>query len=159
MKTLLLILALLQSIVACSRDTILLVDVFAIGCDAPPVFVKNHGFNRLYYLFRKRANEELPSKLYRPPYLLTTITKQTSAYDIVEQYGSLHDSSNDRYLVFNNNKRVHRFNRETGQVTYKNLMRETVNEKSWENCEIITPSEFYERTQEILRALQESIKI
>ena len=159
MKTLLLILALLQSIVACSRDTTLLVDAFAIGCDAPQIFVKNHGYNRLYYLFRKRANDELPSKLYRPPYLLTTITKQTSAYDIAEQYGSLHDSSNDRYLVFSNNKRVHRFNRETGQAIYKNLMRDNTNEKSWVNCEIITPSEFYEKTGEILRTLQENIKI
>lgn len=136
-----------------------LVDAFSIGCDAPPIFVKNHGYNRLYYLFKKRANDKLPSKLYRPPYLLTTITKQTGVYDIAEQYGTLHDSSNARYLVFDNGRRVHRFNRETGQVTYKNLMRDSLSEKSWENCEIITPTEFYERTGKILKKLQEKIKI
>jgi hypothetical protein len=38
-------------------------------------------------------------------------------------------------------------------------MRDNTNEKSWVNCEIITPSEFYEKTGEILRTLQENIKI
>ena len=102
----------------------MLVDTFAIGCDAPPISIENHGYKRLYYLLRKRANDELPSVLYRPPYLLTTITNKTGSHDVAVQYSSLHESSNDRYFVFKNNKRVYLFNRATGQVIYKNLTRD-----------------------------------
>ena len=159
MKTAFLILVLLQPIISCSKEIDLLVDTFAIGCDAPPIFIENHGYKRLYYLLRKRANDELPSKLYRPPYLLTTITKKTGSHDVAEQYSSLHESSTDRYFVFKNNKRVHRINRETGQVIYKNLTRDNGRENYWENCEIISSSEFYARTGEILKTFQEEMKI
>ena len=65
----------------------------------------------------------------------------------------------DRYFVFKNNKRVHRINRETGQVIYKNLTRDNAKENYWENCEIISSSEFYARTGEILKTFQEEMKI
>jgi len=183
-----------------------LVDVFAIECDAPEEWPEERGFDKLHYLGKKKASDDVPSRLHRPAYDYgMTLSNSTSVRDTYEQYNNV-DVSQEAYLYYQIDpspllignpsveerregdivltserisksrrmqllrakpgdvvrevKSSHKINRESGEVTYtEDVEAKDPKSEVWENCQIITPDEFYKRTGKILKALQEKIKI
>ena len=133
-----------------------LVDAFAIECDAPEEYPEKHGYDKLHYLGKKKASDDVPSRLHRPAYI-HSLKNGATARDTVEQYAKVKYS--DEEYDYRTDDSLHRINRETGEVTHKNFEAKDPKTYVWENCQIITPNEFYKRTGKILKKLQEKIKI
>lgn len=133
-----------------------LVDVFAIECDAPEEYPEKHGYDKVHYLGKKKASDDVPSRLHRPAYN-RVLRNGLTARDTVEQYDKVEYNSEE--YGYKHDTSQHRINRETGEVTYRDLEAKNPKDEVLENCQIITPNEFYKRTGKILKKLQEKIKI
>ena len=133
-----------------------LVDVFAIECDASEEIREKRGYDKLHYLGKKKASDDVPSRLHRPAYF-RHLKNGATARDTVQQYDNVKYS--DEQYTYRSDASLHRINRETGEITFRNLKAEDPKDEVWENCQIITPDEFYKRTGKILKKLQEKIKI
>ena len=133
-----------------------LVDVFAIECDASEVIREERGYDKLHYLGKKKASHAVPSRLHRPHYF-DAFKPGATARDTIQQYDKVEYSR--REYAYKNDTSQHRINRETGEITFRSLKAEDPKDEVLENCQIITPNEFYKRTGKILKKLQEKIKI
>lgn len=135
------------------------VDMFGIECksDDPELITKAVGYDKNYYLVKKKLLGDLPDEIHQPAYKAKNLTKELSRQDTVRMHYFFNEATQKVYrFMHRGNYAYIIIDRQTGQV----LTGTDITDMSGlSNCQILTPDEFYKRTGKILKKLQEKIKI
>ena len=135
------------------------VDMFGIECESgeSEFITETVGYDKAYYLVKKQLLGDLPSAIHLPAYKAKNLTKELSRQDTVRMKYAFEEATQwvYRFETWDGSAYI-LIDRKMGQVlTGTNA----TDMSGLSNCQIITPDEFYKRTEKILKKLQEKIKI